>query len=113
MAAVFKSMPENAPICSIGLGTFAMCLQLFGYLALGIWMEQYSHLWANLMIVGAALIYTFGLAYHVVGGSAEWIYIKSGYTEHGRKLTAEFFGKNSITMIGCFTGIVLFSVTFF
>ncbi|MCR4903011.1 MAG: hypothetical protein K6A23_09135 [Butyrivibrio sp.] len=113
MAAVFKTMPENAPILSIGLGTLSMCLQLFGYLALGIWMEQYSPLWANLMIVGAALIYTFGLAYHVVGGSAEWIYIKSGHTEQGRKLTEEFFGKNLVTMIGCFTGIVLFSVTFF
>ncbi len=113
MAAVFKTMPENAPIRSIGLGTLSMCLQLFGYLSLGIWMEQYSPLWANLMIVGAALIYTFGLAYHVVGGSAEWIYIKSGHTEQGRKLTAEFFGKNSVTMIGCFTGILLFSVTFF
>ena len=113
MEAVFKAMPENAPIRSIGLGTLSMCLELFGYLALGIWMKDYSSLWANLMIVGAAIIYTFGLAYHVVGGSAEWIYIKSGYTEHGRKLTEEFFGKNSITMIGCFIGIALFSVAFF
>ncbi|MCR5785503.1 MAG: hypothetical protein K6G40_07680 [Eubacterium sp.] len=113
MAAVFKAMPENAPIRSIGLGTLAMCLQLFGYLTLGIWMQQYSPLWANLMIVGAALIYTFGLAYHVVGGSAEWIYIKSGHTEHGRELTEEFFRKNSATMIGCFIGIFMFSITFF
>ncbi|MCR5698825.1 MAG: hypothetical protein K6G52_04175, partial [Treponemataceae bacterium] len=113
MEAVFKTMPEKAPIISICLGTLSMCLQLFGYIALGIWMKQYSSLWANLMITGAALIYTFGLAYHVVGGAAEWIYIKSGHTENGRKLTEEFFRKNSATMIGCFIGIFLFSLSFF
>ncbi len=76
-------------------------------------MKEYSPVWANLMIVGTALIYTFGVAYHVVGGSAEWIYIKSGHTEHGRKMTEDFFRMNSVTMIGCFAGILLFSVTFF
>lgn len=42
MAPVFKTMPENAPIRSLVLGTLAMCMQLFGYLAIGIWLRQYS-----------------------------------------------------------------------
>ena len=113
MAKHFAAKPESEPLRSIVLGTVAMFMQFFGYLALGIWMRPYSALWANLMIVGAALIYTFGLAHHVVGCAAEWIYIKSDHTEEGRKLTADFFGKTSAVMIGCYAGIILFSVAHF
>lgn len=107
MAKLFSAMPENAPLRSIVLGTLAMFLQFFGYLALGIWMRQYSALWANMMIVGAAMIYTFGLAHHIQGCAAEWIYIKSDHSEEGRKLTADFWGKTSAVMIGCYAGIIL------
>ena len=113
MAKLFSAMPESAPLRSIVLGTLAMFMQFFGYLALGIWMRPYSALWANIMIVGAAMIYTFGLAHHVQGCAAEWIYIKSDHTEAGRKLTADFFGRTSAVMIGCYAGIVLFSVAHF
>ena len=113
MAKHFAAKPESEPLRSIVLGTLAMFMQFFGYLALGIWMRPYSALWANLMIVGAALIYTFGLAHHVVGCAAEWIYIKSDHTEEGRKLAADFFGKTSAVMIGCYAGIILFSVAHF
>jgi len=113
MAKLFTKMPESSPLRSIVLGTLAMFMEFFGYLALGIWMCQYSALWANIMIVGAAMIYTFGLAYHVVGSAAEWIYIKSDHTEESRKLTADFFGKTSAVMIGCFAGIFIFSLAHF
>ncbi len=113
MARLFTAMPERSPLRSIVLGTLAMFMQFFGYLALGLWMLQYSALWANIMILGAAMIYTFGLAHHVLGCAAEWIYIKSSHTEEGRKLTADFFGKTSAVMIGCYTGIVIFSVAHF
>ena len=113
MVKLFGAKPEGEPFRSIVLGTLAMFLQLFGYLALGIWMRPYSALWANIMIVGAAMIYTFGLAHHILGCAAEWIYIKSDHTEEGRKLTNDFFGKTSATMIGCYAGIVLFSVAHF
>ena len=113
MVSLFAEMPESAPLRSIVLGTFAMFMQFFGYLALGLWMRQCSALWANMMIVGAAMIYTFGMAHHVQGCAAEWIYIKSAHTEEGRKLTADFFGKTSAVMIGCYAGIILFSVAHF
>ena len=113
MAKLFTAKPESEPLRSLVLGTLAMFMQFFGYLALGIWMRPYSALWANIMIVGAAMIYTFGLAHHVQGCAAEWIYIKSDHTEAGRKLTADFFGKTSATMIGCYGGILLFSVAQF
>ena len=113
MAKLFTTKPENDPLRSIVLCTLAMFLQFFGYLALGIWMRQYTALWANIMIVGAAMIYTFGLAHHILGCAAEWIYIKSDHTEAGLKLTNDFFGKTSATMIGCYTGILLFSVAHF
>ncbi len=113
MAKLFTAKPESETMRSIVLGTVAMFMQFFGYLALGIWMRPYSVLWANIMIVGAAMIYTFGLAHHVVGCAAEWIYIKSDHTEAGRKLTADFFGKTSAVMIGCYAGILLFSVAHF
>ena len=113
MVKLFGAKPEGEPLRSIVLGTLAMFLQFFGYLALGIWMRPYSALWANIMIVGSAMIYTFGLAHHILGCAAEWIYIKSDHTEEGRKLTNDFFGKTSATMIGCYAGIVLFSVAHF
>ena len=113
MAKLFTTKPERDPLRSIVLGTLAMFMQFFGYLALGIWMRPYSALWANIMIVGAAMIYTFGMAHHVQGCAAEWIYIKSDHTEEGRKLTADFFGETSAVMIGCYAGIILFSVAHF
>ena len=113
MAKHFATKPESEILRSIVLGTLAMFLQFFGYLALGIWMRPYSALWANIMIVGAAMIYTFGLAHHILGCAAEWIYIKSDHTEEGRKLTSDFFGKTSATMIGCYGGILLFSIAQF
>lgn len=113
LSVVFKTMPENAPIRSLVLGTLAMCMQFLGYLALGIWMQQYSSLWANLIIIGVAILYTFGLAYHIVGCAAEWIYIRNGCSEEGRKLTSEFFDKSTPTMIGCFAGINIISVSLF
>ena len=113
MAKLFATKPESEPLRSIVLGTIAMFMQFFGYLALGIWMRPYSALWANGMIVGTAMIYTFGLAHHILGCSAEWIYIKSDHTEEGRKLTSDFFGKTSVTTIGCYGGILLFSVAHF
>jgi hypothetical protein len=113
MARLFVTKPESDPLRSIVLGTLAMFLQFFGYLALGIWMRPYSALWANMMIVGAAMIYTFGLAHHILGCAAEWIYIKSDHTEKGLKLTNDFFSKTSATMIGCYAGILLFSVAHF
>ncbi len=113
MAKLFGTKPASDPLRSIVLGTLAMFMQFFGYLALGIWMREYSALWANLMIVGAAMIYTFGLAHHILGCATEWIYIKSNHNEEGLKLTSEFFGKTSTTMIGCYAGILLFSVAHF
>ena len=113
MTRLFAAKPESEPLRSIVLGTLAMFMQFFGYLALGIWMHPYSALWANAMIVGAAMIYTFGLAHHILGCAAEWIYIKNDHTEEGRKLTSDFFGKTSVTMIGCYAGILLFSAAHF
>ena len=113
MAKLFTTMPESSPMRSFVLSTLAMFLQFFGYLALGIWMRQYSALWANLMIVGAAMIYTFGLAHHIQGFAAECIYIKSDHSEEGCRLTNHFFVKTSATMIGCYVGILLFSVAHF
>lgn len=113
MAKLFSAKPESEPLRSIVIGSVAMFMQCFGYLALGIWMRQYFALWANIMIVGAAMIYTFGLVHHVLGCSAEWIYIKSDHTEKGWKLTSGFFSKTSATMIGCYARIFIFSVAHF
>ncbi len=113
MAELFTTKPESDALTSVVLGTIAMFLQFFGYLALGIWMHQYTALWANLMIAGAAMIYTFGLAHHILGCAAEWIYIKSDHSEKELKMTSVFFSKTSVTMIGCYAGILIFSVAHF
>ena len=72
-------------------------MQFFGYLALGIWMRPYSALWTNIMIVGAAMIYTFGLAHHILGCAAEWIYIKSDHKVTSNRESGE--GRYDIQMM--------------
>ena len=42
----------------------------------------------------------------------EWLYIRLGRTEEARKVILELFKKTSVTMIVCYLGLLVFSVSF-
>ena len=49
MTKLFGAKSDSDSLRSIILGTLAMFMQFFGYLALGIWMRQYVAFWAILI----------------------------------------------------------------
>ena len=113
LSAAFDGMPlRNALLASI-LGVLAMFLFSFGYLALCNWMRPYSEVCAILMLIGAMLVLTFGIAHHVFCGMPEWLYVRMGRKEEARQLITEFFKKTSVTMFVCYAGFLLFGVSLF
>ena len=113
MREAFRAMPLRNPMLSMLLGVLAMLLSCGGYYALYLWMRPFSVTAAILMLIGAVLFYIPGTAHHVFCGVAEWFYIRMGMTEEARQAITDFFMKTSATMIACYLGLILFSITLF
>ena len=96
LSTVFKDMPLKRSLMSMLLGCLAMFLFFFGYIVLCRWM-----------------IFTFGMAHHILCGVPEWLYIKLGRTEEARQIITELFKKTSVTMFVCYLGFLLFGVSLF
>ena len=113
MREAFRTMPSKNPMMSMLLGVLALLMSSGGYFALYLWMMQYSVRAAVIMLIGAALFFIPGTAHHVFCGVAEWFYIRMDMTEKARETITEFFKKTSATMIACYLGLIIFSVTLF
>ena len=113
LSELLKDMPLKRPMRSIMLGVFALIMSFCGFLALSEWMRQFSNVYAVIMLIGAVLFTTCVIPHHVICGLVEWLYIKLGRTDDARKAVLDFFKKASATMIVCYTGLLIFSVTFF
>ena len=113
IAALFRDMPLNRPMRSILLGIFALVLSGFGLLALCSWMRQFSEIRAVLMQIGAVLFIGCAAPHHMICGLLEWLYIRLGHTADAAALIMELFKKTAATMIVCYLGLLLFSVTLF
>ena len=113
LSTVFKDMPLKRALMSMLLGCLAMFLFFFGYIVLCRWMKQYSETCAVLMFIGSGMIFTFGMAHHILCGVPEWLYIKLGRTEEARQIIMELFKKTSVTMFVCYLGFLLFGVSLF
>jgi len=72
-------------------GVFALTAAFPGYLALCQWMEQFSKLWAGLMLAGCVLFFLPGVAHHVFCGALEWFYLWLDRTEEAREVVVGFF----------------------
>lgn len=68
LSDVFKEMPLRNTILSMLLGCLAMCMMFFGYLALALWIRPISAILGNLMLLAVGLIFTFGIAHHILCG---------------------------------------------
>ena len=113
MRNVFRTMPLRNPMLSMLLGVLALLMSSGGYFALCLWMRQFSITAAVTMLIAAAMFLIPGTAHHVICGVAEWLYIRMGMTDDVREVITEFFRKTSVTMIACYLGLIVFSITLF
>ena len=113
MREAFRTMPLRNPMLSMLLGVLALLLDSGGYFALCLWMRQFSAAAAAVMLAGAAVFFIPGTAHHVFCGVAEWFYIRMGMTDEAREAITVFFRQTSVTMIACYLGLIVFSVTLF
>ena len=113
LSAVFEGMPPRQAVLSMVLGCVAMCMMFFGYLALYLWMRPFAPGYANLLLLATGLVFTFGMAHHILCGVPEWLYVRLGRTEEARRLITELFKKTSITMVVCYLGFLIFGIALF
>jgi len=113
LSALLKRMPLNRPMRSIILGIFALIMSFCGFLALSDWIGQFSDVYAVIMLIGAVLFTTCVIPHHLICGLVEWLYIKLGRTNEARKVVLDFFKGTSATMIICYLGLFIFSVSLF
>ena len=71
-------------------GVFTLTAAFPGYLALCQWMEQFSKLWAGLMLAGCVPFFLPGVAHHVFCGALEWFYLRLDRTEEAREVVVFF-----------------------
>lgn len=113
LSEIFRGMPLQNAILAMMLGCLAMCMMFFGYLALALWMRSFSEIYANLMLLAVGVIFTFGIAHHILCGIPEWLYVRLGRTEEALNIITELFQKTSVTMFVCYAGFLLFGIAFF
>jgi len=113
LSELMKRMPLKRPMLSIVLGIFALIMSFCGLISLCGWMRQFSGVYAALMLTDAVAFTTCVIPHHVICGLVEWFYIRFGRTDEARKAVLEFFRKTSVTMVICYLGLLLFSVSFF
>lgn len=76
-------------------------------------MRPLSAAYSNLMLLAVGLIFTFGVAHHILCGVPEWMYVRLERTEEARQIITELFRKASVTMFVCYAGFLLFGVALF
>ena len=113
MAVMFESMPLWQPMASMILGTFAITIFTFGYLALSSWTYQYNATVSYVMLASSIFFAVPIVTHHVICGLVEWFYIKLGRTDEARSLVLEFQKKTIITMIAGYLGELVFLICFF
>ena len=113
MRETFRTMPLQKPMLSMLLGVLTLLISCGGYFALYLWIRQFSAAAAVIMLIAAAVFYIPGTAHHIFCGVAEWFYIRMGMTENAREAIADFFKETSVTMVVCYMGLIVFSITLF
>lgn len=122
----FKKMSDNKamsdtfakmPLKNINISMLAGCLAMFmiacGYYGIYLWMTEFSKTYSVIILISIGLFLSFGVAHHVFCGVAEWFYVRMGMTEEVRQAVVKFFKDTSITMIGCYIGLITLGVILF
>ena len=80
----------------------------FGYLALSRWMQQFSEVLANIMLISSVVFSVSIVTHHVFCGLVEWFYIRLGRTNEARDVVLEFQKKTISTMIVGYLALIVF-----
>ncbi len=113
LSELFEGSRTKNQLFSMLAGVLSLTMSCFGYIALYEYVGGYSSVYGTLLLVSLVLLIVSGTAHHVFCGVVEWFYIKMGRTEEARKIILEFFKKTISTMVVCFVGVLVFSVTLF
>lgn len=115
-----KSMSETfakMPLKNINISMLAGCLAILmiacGYYGIYLWMSEFSKTFSVIILIAIGLFLSFGVAHHVFCGVAEWFYVRMGMTEDARQAVVKFFKDTSVTMAGCYLGLITLGVVLF
>lgn len=76
-------------------------------------MSEFSKTFSVIILIAIGLFLSFGVAHHVFCGVAEWFYVRMGMTEDARQAVVKFFKDTSVTMAGCYLGLITLGVVLF
>ena len=109
MREMFGDVPLWQPLVSIIVGTFAITIFTFGYLALSQWMNGYNTVLSAVMLIAAILFTVPIVTHHIICGLVEWFYIRLGRTDEVREAVLEFQTKTISTMFVGYLGLLVFT----
>ena len=113
MAELFKGTPLRNSLLSMVLGTLAITLFGFGYLALSYWMKEYSALASNLMLIASVTFLVFIVVHHVICGIVEWLFIRMDLKPESLEAALDLQKKTIVTMFVGYASLLVFVVTLF
>ena len=113
MAELFKGTPLRNSLLSMVLGTLAITLFGFGYLALSYWMKEYSALASNIMLISSVTFLVFIVVHHVICGIVEWLFIRMNLKQESLEAALDLQKKTIVTMFVGYAAWLIFLVTLF
>ena len=113
MRKEFEHMPLSYPLTSVILGTFAILMFGFGYIALSRWVYDYSPAAGTVMFIAAIAFLVVIVVHHVICGFVEWFYVKMGRTDEAGEAVLTFQKQTISTMIVGYLALLVFLVTLF
>lgn len=113
MSETFAKMPLKNINISMLAGCPAILMIACGYYGIYLWMSEFSKVYSVIILIAIGLFLSFGVAHHVFCGVAEWFYVRMGMTEEARQAVVRFFKDTSVTMIGCYIGLITLGVILF
>lgn len=113
MSETFAKMPLRNINISMLAGCPAILMIACGYYGIYLWMSEFSKVYSVIILIAIGLFLSFGVAHHVFCGVAEWFYVRMGMTEEARQAVVRFFKDTSVTMIGCYIGLITLGVILF
>lgn len=111
-AKLMEGVSPSVPMRSAVLGVFSIYFEFFGYAALAI----YAYAVANakpfgvIMLLGTLFTCIVSSGYHVKCCLAEYVFLKDGRDERGRKLMLDLMNDGAALRL-CYCGLLLYIVT--
>ena len=113
MAELFEGASPTNSLLSMVLGTLAITLFGFGYLALSFWMKEFSPLASNIMLIASVIFLVFIVVHHVICGIVEWLFIRMDRKPESLEAALDLQKKTIVTMFVGYAALMVFVVTLF